>query len=253
MGSDPVRVSPSKLEAVDRCALRWVLEAGGATAPDAQSQSLGTLVHSIAQTFPAGTHHELAAELDRRWPELGLRPGWPATSLRRRADAMIGRLAEYLKDSGEAVAVEAPFQVRLGGALLAGVVDRLERTDDGLRVADLKTGKSAPSRAETETNPQLGAYQLALTEGAFDLPDVPDETPSAGARLVFVGMGRSAALRSQAPLQVRDDGSSWVHDMVDEVASTMSGATFGARQNDLCSVCPVRRSCPVQVEGRQVL
>ncbi|WP_233565690.1 UrvD/REP family ATP-dependent DNA helicase [Cellulomonas sp. PhB143] len=248
---DDVRVSPSKVESVDRCALRWALESGGATAPDATAQTLGTLIHSIAQDLPDGTHHELAAELDRRFPELGTAPGWATTSARKSADRMIERLAGYVKGAGEVLAVEAPFELRVGRAVLKGVVDRIERAEDGqVLVSDLKTGASAVTRADAEVNPQLGAYQLAVDGGAFDLPG---GTRSAGGRLVYLGAGRNATLREQPALEPDDDGRTWAHGLVEDVADTMASSVFRARQNSLCAACPVRRSCPAQPEGREVV
>ena len=53
-------------------------EAAGGTASTSGGQSLGTLLHAIAQEHPQGTEAELSAALDRRWGELGLGTGWPA-------------------------------------------------------------------------------------------------------------------------------------------------------------------------------
>ncbi|MHA7132360.1 PD-(D/E)XK nuclease family protein [Oerskovia turbata] len=248
---DTVQISPSKVESVSRCALRWAVESAGGVAPDATAQSLGNLVHSIAQEAPRGTRSELAAELDRRWPELALTPGWPATQTRHKAEDMVGRLAGYLQASGEPLLVEAPFELEIGRAVLRGVIDRVEDAGDGaVQVADLKTGKSKPTVAEAATNPQLGTYQLAVEGGALDLPE---GTRSAGAQLVFVGDGKSAGLRTQPALDPEPDGSSWARELVEEVADTMADSVFTARENSLCSVCPVRRSCPLTTEGRQVI
>lgn len=248
---DTVMISPSKVESVSRCALRWAVESAGGTAPDATAQSLGNLVHSIAQEAPRGTRSELAAELDRRWPELALTPGWPATQTRHKAEDMVGRLAGYLKSSGEPLLVEAPFELEIGRAVLRGVIDRVEDAGDGaVRVADLKTGKTKPSVTEAVTNPQLGTYQLAVEGGVLDLPD---GTRSAGAQLVFVGDGKDAGLRTQPALEPEPDGSSWARELVEDVADTMADSVFKARENKLCSVCPVRRSCPLMTEGRQVI
>ncbi|KZM35916.1 ATP-dependent helicase [Oerskovia enterophila] len=248
---DTVMISPSKVESVSRCALRWAVESAGGTAPDATAQSLGNLVHSIAQEAPRGTHSELAAELDRRWPELALTPGWPTTQTRHKAEDMVGRLAGYLQASGEPLLVEAPFELEIGRAVLRGVIDRVEDAGDGaVRVADLKTGKTKPSVTEAVTNPQLGTYQLAVEGGALDLPE---GTRSAGAQLVFVGDGKDAGLRTQPALEPEPDGTSWARELVEDVADTMADSVFTARENKLCSVCPVRRSCPLMTEGRQVI
>lgn len=249
---DTVTVSPSKVETVTTCALRWAFEAAGGTKPDATHQSLGTLLHSIAQSHPKGSLTDLKKELDRRWPELALPDGWPSLQLRKRAERMVERLADYLADSGEPLLVEADFDLQVGRARLRGQVDRVEDAGDGsVTVADLKTGKSAASKDKAAENPQLGAYQLAVEEGALDLPD---GTVSKGASLVYVGTETvSASVRNQPALAPDEDGNSWARDTVEGAANTMAAAEFAAKNNDLCEVCPVRRSCPLQPEGRKVV
>lgn len=257
-GSEPLRgpaetveVSPSRVESVTECALRWALESAGGVAPDATSQSLGTLIHAIAQEYPRGTRADLLAALDRRWPELHVADGWPSLQLRRRAEAMIDRLADYLSRTEPAL-VEAPFSVDVGRAVLRGIVDRVEVAgDDVVRVADLKTGRTAATAKEAANNPQLGSYQLAVTEGALDLPA---GTGTAGAALVYLARGSAGAtIRHQKALAPEPDGSSWARDLVESAAEAMAGAEFTARRHTLCAMCPVRRSCPVQPEGRGVV
>jgi len=249
---ETVTVSPSKVETVTTCALRWALEAAGGTKPDATHQTLGTLLHSIAQSHPKGSLTDLKKELDRRWPELALPDGWPSLQLRKRAERMVERLADYLADSGDPLLVEADFDLRVGRARLRGQVDRVEDAGDGaVTVADLKTGKSAASKDKAAENPQLGAYQLAVEEGALDLPE---GTASKGASLVYVGTETvSASVRNQPALVPDEEGRTWAHDTVEGAADTMAAAQFAARNNDLCEVCPVRRSCPLQPEGRKVV
>ncbi|WP_460890365.1 ATP-dependent helicase [Promicromonospora xylanilytica] len=249
---DTVTVSPSKVETVTTCALRWAFESAGGTKPDATHQTLGTLLHSIAQSHPKGSLTDLKKELDRRWPELALPDGWPSLQLRKRAERMVERLADYLADSGEPLLVEADFDLQVGRARLRGQVDRVEDAGDGgVTVADLKTGKSAASKEKAAENPQLGAYQLAVEQGALDLPD---GTVSKGASLVYVGTETvSASVRNQPALVSDPDGNSWARDTVEGAAATMAAAEFAARNNDLCEMCAVRRSCPLQPEGRKVV
>ncbi len=177
---------------------------------------------------------------------------------------MVERLAGYLKDR-TALAVEVPFRVDVGErATLRGVIDRVEATGDAgaVEVVDLKTGRNAPSKADTEQHAQLGAYQLAVELGGLDGSkqpeggpgaDLPDGARPAGARLVYLGTGRNAALRDQPALDEQPDGGAWAAELVDGVARTMAGSAFVAQENRLCGSCPVRRTCPAQPEGRQVI
>ncbi|MEN0129390.1 MAG: PD-(D/E)XK nuclease family protein [Brevundimonas sp.] len=247
-----VPVSPSRIETAQRCTLRWALEAAGGTAADSGHQTLGTLVHAIAQEHPAGTYDELVAALDERWAELGLGSGWPARATRTKAEAMVRRLASYLAGAGDALLVEGAFELATDRALVRGTADRIESIGDGqVRVVDLKTGASPPSVAKAAENPQLAAYQLAVDEGAF--AELPPGVRSAEAALVYLGTGAAATLRIQPGLEPEDGEPGWARTLVDAVADSMAASTFTATANDQCDRCPVRRSCPLRGEGAQVV
>lgn len=246
-----VPLSPSKLETAQRCTLRWALEAAGGAGAATSATDLGVLVHAIAAEHPRGGRAELRAALDRYWPQLGLGEGWTAVALRRRADAMIDRLAGYLASAGEPVAVEQEFDLSTDRARVHGIADRVEAAarPDEVVVVDLKTGRTVPPVRDAATHPQLGVYQLAVDAGALVGPDVR----SAGARLVYLSSGTAGARRDQAALGSEADGPSWARTMVDDVAGEMASARFTATANDGCDRCPVRRSCPLRPEGRQVV
>ncbi|WP_449385660.1 ATP-dependent helicase [Cellulomonas soli] len=249
---EKVPVSPSKLESAQRCALRWAFEAAGGTAADSSGQTLGTLVHGIAQDLPTGTEPELLAALDARWSQLGLGEGWTALATRRKAEVMIRRLAAYLRGAGAPLLVEGAFLLETDRAVVRGSVDRVERVDEQhVRIVDLKTGANPPSKELAAQNPQLGAYQLAVDSGAFE--ELPAGASSAGAQLVYLGTGASAALRLQDRLGPEDDGPSWARTLVDGVADRMAASAFQATVNDQCDRCPVRRACPARAEGGQVV
>lgn len=249
-----VSVSPSKVEAFDRCELRWLLtSSGGQAGGGSVATSLGTLVHDIAAEVDNGDYPALVAELDRRWGELDLPEGWLARRQYEKATAMLDRLArqhtQALRAGWEVVGTEIDVQVTLGRAVVRGRVDRLERDAKGrLRIVDLKTGSasSKPRNDELPRLPQLGAYQVAVQAGGF-----PEHgRDSAGAALMQIGEGggKSGATQHQAAL-ASDDDPQWAHTLLTETAEGMAGRTFRARAGSWCRVCESRFSCPIQPEG----
>ena len=252
-----VRVSPSKVEQFDRCPLRWLLEtaAGGGRGATASS-ALGTLVHEIAAQVPDGDREQLGALLEQRIGEVGLPEGWIGERERQRALRMVAKLAEYAaraRGQGRSlVAVEQDVEVRLGELVVRGQVDRLERDADGrLVVVDLKTGKTKPTKAEAERNPQLGVYQVAVEEGGFEQV-APGVRSSGGAELVQLGDNtQKVGVQAQPPLP-QDSDPDWARTLLRTVAAGMSAESFEARSGSHCRMCSVRRSCPTTVEGRQV-
>jgi RecB family exonuclease len=252
---EPVRVSPSRLEAFRRCPLRWMLESSGGTTSSSTSQGLGTLVHALAQqAADEGLDaDDLQARLAIAIERVDLGSGWFAIRQRERATEMVRKLAVWMRTNPRAfVAAELAFKVTVGRAVLKGQVDRLETDANGrLVVVDLKTGKGQPKRDELPSNAQLGAYQLAVEQGAF--VDVPGGGQIAGgAELVQLGTGTQNATTQRQDALSDSADPRWALDMVEQSAEGMAGQIFAAIANDMCRSCPVRTSCPLHDDGRQV-
>lgn len=249
---EPVPVSPSKVTYFAECGLRWFLTSVGGEGVSLGAASVGTFVHDIVAELPDAPLEQLKHEVDERWGRLGLKPGWVTDRTHQEAHDMVARFAAY-RDGAERdwqrVGIETDFRVEIGRAVVAGRVDRIERDAEGrLRIIDLKTGKSKPTRAELAEHGQLGAYQVAVEEGGF--PGLGER--SAGAALVFIGKGGLSGLKPsvlpQPPLTSSEDPT-WARRLVQETAEGMGGAEFRATQGKACETCPVRSACPVQPEG----
>jgi len=253
-GEVSVTVSPSRIESFNSCSLRWLLSACGGDGPSVGAANIGTLIHDIAGELGDLDEASMRAEVELRWARLGLPEGWVSRRQLAEAQNMVSRLARYFEESAtggwERVGVELDLQVQIGRALLRGRVDRLERDGKGaLRVVDLKTGSSKPSKPELVHNAQLGAYQAAVEHGAF----AELGTVSAGAALLQVGKaaGVKTTLQEQQPLSA-DDDPGWAQALVSNTAEGMAGCDFLATVGPACTFCPVRSSCPVQPEGRVI-
>jgi superfamily I DNA/RNA helicase/RecB family exonuclease len=253
-GDLPVRVSPSTIDHFGRCGLQWVLRASGGDGPSMGAQDIGTLVHEIAHDLGDTDAAAYAAELERRWGRLGLPPGWLSRRDLTRATAMTERLATYHREAStqgwRRAAAEERMKVALGRAVVSGTVDRVEVGPGGtVRVVDLKTGSSKPTKEEVRRNGQLGAYQLAVEGGAFS----EHGGRSGGAALLQLGRAanRSTTLQQQVPL-ADDEEPRWAHDLLAVTADAMAAANYTATPGPQCGTCQVKDSCPAQPEGRQL-
>lgn len=253
MPDEAVLVSPSKVEHFAECGLRWFLTAVGGEGTSLGAAAVGTFVHDICAEFPEAPLSELDAEIETRWGRLGLHPGWVTERTRAEAHEMVARFVSYRNaaraDGWEVVGIETDFRVAVGRAVVRGRVDRIERSETGgLRIIDLKTGTSKPTRDELAEHGQLGTYQVAIEEGGF--PDLGDR--SAGAALVYIGKGGLTGLKpsvlTQDPLGSAADPA-WARHLVESTAEGMGAAEFTATLGKTCKTCPVRSSCPVQPEG----
>ncbi|MBG6223763.1 superfamily I DNA/RNA helicase/RecB family exonuclease [Arthrobacter sp. CAN_A2] len=281
----PIPVSPSKVESVLASPLSWFVSAAGGERTTDFARSLGTLVHQIAQDLPEATGNEYVKELERRWPQLGIKDTWEGRSDFRRAETMVRKLAAYVlsmrKDGRSLLATEVDFAVdlelRLGDAerlvRLRGQIDRLEVDAEGrFVVVDLKTGKSSPVGADIPRHPQLAAYQTALASGAQlggqDADDPSDaaqpapghateagSTAPGGAALVQLGTkAKGVAVQVQPPVGPED---TWARTMIEDAAALMSAATFDTihdprRSGFGGSGCRLPEVCPLCEEGKQV-
>ncbi|GAA1886611.1 ATP-dependent helicase [Lapillicoccus jejuensis] len=249
----PVRVSPSKVESFETCALRWLLTTAGGDSPSQGRANLGTLVHDIAAELGDEVDvTTLVAEVDRRWGRLGLPSGWATERLREEAHGMVTRLVDYYdradREGWTLAGAEVGMRAEVGRAVVAGRVDRLERDGEGrLRVLDYKTGSTTPSQRTIDDHLQLAVYQLAVEQGGFE----EHGTESAGAAILRLGRNAPADNPPivQRPLAEHDDPG-WAEEVVHRVADGMAGASVLATAGQHCQFCPVRTSCPLQPEGR---
>jgi RecB family exonuclease len=254
---EPVKVTPSSMESALRCSLRWLLERHGGAAPAGPAQGVGNLVHAAAMLAEDANadREQLVEYVSARFDAIELAARWLAGPEQERAQAMVDKLLRWLaKNPRRLLAIEHEFTVRLDDPnrpiQLTGRVDRLEVDEQGrLVVIDLKTGKStAVSAGDVEEHAQLAGYQAAVDAGAFD--EFGDE--SGGAALVQLGPTKEAREQMQLPLAEATDPN-WAYAMVRRTADTMAAATFSAVANAKCRVCPVRTSCPISGQGRQVV
>jgi superfamily I DNA/RNA helicase/RecB family exonuclease len=247
-----VPVSPSRIESFLRCELKTLLEQLGAREDDQIGASLGSLIHEVAAVAPADADLSvLEALLDERWPRLDFGAAWFAANQRERARDMLAKLVQWIRDTRGQLTledVEQDFTVVVGDVQLRGRVDRVERDAHGrLVVVDLKTGASKPVRGDVPTNPQLGAYQVAVAAGGF-----AGGNRSGGARLVQLGgTNKSYDDQWQAPLSEQDDPS-WISERIDYIAARMRGSEFTAAINGYCGNCDLKVCCPLTTAGRQV-
>jgi RecB family exonuclease len=140
--------------------------------------------------------------------------------------------------------------VKLGRARIIGTVDRLEVEADGsLFIIDFKTGNTAISKEDAKKNLQLASYQLGVAEGGFADGGVINSTKSAGAELVYLGTSSAgASVRQQYVIDLEETKAT-----IETIGEGMGAATFFATVNKRCKGCPVRKSCPVQSDGRAVI
>ncbi|MCP2274717.1 UvrD-like helicase C-terminal domain-containing protein [Nocardia amikacinitolerans] len=263
-----VALSPSTVELLRTCPLRWALERHGGTDGDNPHAVKGNLVHTLVQALAGKVPEaQVRAALDRAWQAIDPGTGWHSRQELRRTEAMLETFMAWIRNTrGELtqVGVEVPVDTVLAPrgdgeppVRIKGRVDRLERDAMGrFVIVDVKTGKTPISKQAAADHAQLATYQVAAALGALD-ENAGGSTESAaepgGARLVYVAKPSSkegATQRMQEPLD-RAALDKW-RDTIHDAAASTRGPSYLAMRNDGCRHCAVAGSCPVQDTGRQV-
>lgn len=245
-----VTLSPSALQSLLDCPLRWLAERHGGTDGRDLRSTIGSVMHALVAES-AVTAEQLLAELDRAWRQLPFESPWYSANERDRHRAMIETFLAWrahtrgqLTEVGTEVAFDGPLDTG-DGVRLRGRIDRIERDAAGrLVVVDVKTAKTPVSKDDAQQHAQLAVYQLAVEAGLLG----PDEQPG-GARLVYPAKPGAvgAAEREQDPLTT-ETGDQWRRRIAQAAAAT-AGPQFTARVNDGCRHCPIRPICPAHTGG----
>jgi RecB family exonuclease len=251
--NDPVTLTPSTLQTLTDCPLRWLAERHGGTNARELRSAVGSVLHALIAE-PGKSEAQLLAELDRVWEHLPFDAQWHSANELARYRAMIRAFIEWRAQTRSEL-TEVGVEVDVDGVLeagrdvcLRGRVDRLERDAAGrLVIVDIKTGKTPVSKDDAQQHAQLAMYQLAVAEGLVEAG--PNTTEPGGARLVYLGKAGAggATEREQDPLTpaARDQ---W-RELVRQAAAATAGPQFVARRNEGCGHCPIRPSCPAHADG----
>lgn len=246
-----VAVSPSSLQNLQDCPLRWLLERHGGRTPGDERATAGSLIHALIAQRGA-TFEQLAAQLDAVWPQLPFGAEWFSRNELDRHRAMLATFLTWREDirrtlteAGAEVAVDGvlPADGAAGPAVrVTGRIDRLERDAEGrLVVVDVKTGKSPVTKDDAQRHAQLGLYQLAISHGLAGAEAAPG-----GGRLVYLGKPSAGGATEREQDALTGESAAERLDQVRRAAAATAGPDFTARVNDGCTHCPVRRSCPAQ-------
>lgn len=252
-GDEPLRVSPSAVESMETCPLKWFFRRVGADSRTGFAQSLGTLIHAIAEAHPTGDEATLRAALDEAWPLLAsdLDP-FEALSEREKAENLIDGLAAYLAHVPPGQRVDTEFRVcaDMGDYVIGGSIDRLEHGEQGVRVVDFKTGREK-SAQEAERDPQLATYQVALDALGYSVE---------GAQLQYLGV--QDGKRPPVPRHLRGARTQWAFSEkelaqqrahLSELVAQMRGPHFDSIVSSDCDHCIFIASCPAHGGAERVV
>ncbi len=247
----PRSLSPSKVSSFTDCALAFRFNAiDKLPEPPSPHTVKGTLVHSALERLfwehPRGARGTEAAHgaLDDAWRALEGDPELEALGLgddeRRAFVADAHALVDnYLRledpDGVDAIGVELSFEADIGGPRLRGIVDRLDRDDDGeLVVVDYKTGR-VPS--ENNERSRLGGVHFY----ALLCESVLGRRPARVRLLYLRGPLSIEAVPSEQSLRGSQQRAGAVWSAIERACASED---FRPKPSGLCSWCHYQPLCP---------
>jgi len=153
-------------------------------------------------------------------------------------------IQDYYKKNEIALAkivdLESRFQIKLGDHVIAGIIDRIDKTDDGYEIIDYKTTRKMPSQDKVDNDLQLSIYLKAF------LSRYPKEIdPPAGGldkikvSLYFLKHGvKLSSTRTLDQLKKSEE-------LFLETIKAIESGTFEPTVSPLCDWCGYQRMCPM--------
>ena len=245
-----VVLSPSTLQTLTDCPLRWLAERHGGTGARALNSTLGSLVHALLADS-SKSPDRLVADLENLWVTLPFDSPWyAANELERHRGMLAAYVAWHAATRHELTEVGTEIEIDgivaepaegEPGVRVRGRIDRLERDAQGrLVVVDLKTARSPVTKDDAQRHAQLGLYQLAVAAGLLAEGEEPG-----GGRLVYLGKPSTSGVATEREqTALGPDQTPELQKEVRTAAAATAGPKFTARVNPGCSHCPLRQTCP---------
>ena len=243
----PKRLSPSSASTFQQCPKRWKMRyMDRLPDPPGQAALAGTFAHLVLEHLlqaptPDRTVENAKVLARQCWPEIENDKDFVALELDE-AESRHFRWISWKAIEGlwtlenpQDVVVEATEQLidaEIDGVPFRGIVDRLDREDDGLVVSDYKSGKAPRPRYVEGRLAQVLLYAAAI---ANDLGERPRR-----ARLLYLGQRTVEAEVTDEALEAVsvDLKQTWT-----SMTSSCASGEFDAKTGPLCGWCPFVGQC----------
>jgi RecB family exonuclease len=243
-----MRLSYSALDTYQTCPLKYKYrEIDRIKEPKSKEAVFGTLIHSVMHYVhsPALVQPSLEDALDffsKNWST----DIWESELEERAAFSQGVKIIQdyYARNDPKdftIVDLESRFSIEIGDEasgrhIIAGVIDRIDRTQDGYEIIDYKTGKKMPSQDAVDANLQLSIYLKAFLER---YPKERENLEHITVSLYFLKHGaKLSATRTKEQLAELD------RIFLDVIASIEAGK-FDPILSPLCDWCGYQRMCPL--------
>lgn len=242
-----MRISYSALETYKTCPLKYKFqEIDKIKTPKSKEAVFGTILHSTLNFIhtPALLSPTLEQALDyfsRNWNSEVFDQELEERSAFSQGVSMV---QDYYKKNDPAktniVDLESRFQIEIGSDeqkhIVSGIIDRIDKTEDGYEIVDYKTTKKMPSQEKVDNDLQLSIYLEAFLNR---YPKEIENLDKIKVSLYYLKHGvKLTSTRTKEQLEK-------INSLFLDVIKQIEEGKFEAQINPLCDWCGYQNLCPM--------
>ena len=156
----------------------------------------------------------------------------------------VAMIQDYFKKNDPAkiniVDLESRFQVEMGKEgekhIITGIIDRIDKTEDGYEIIDYKTTRKLPSQEKVDNDLQLSIYLAAFLKR---YPKEVENLDKIKVSLYYLKHG--VKLSSQRSLSQVKESEIFILNLIDQIGASKFEPTLSG----LCDWCGYQNLCPM--------
>ncbi|MGO1542736.1 MAG: PD-(D/E)XK nuclease family protein [Gulosibacter sp.] len=248
-----LQLYPSGIDSFFECGVNWFIDQYSGSAPS-DAMTIGNILHLAAEKEAGfADRTEMMDFAEAKLREMNFDAEWVEEIQVNMVRGAAESLWTYLRrDGSEVIANEHAFRFLLERELESGIraeitvsgrIDRMEATDSGLRIIDVKTGTKKPTKTELFDNRQLRAYQLAHRHEV--LPAAAQQLKVETAALLF------PRIRTKDELWSLSEQAAFNADELDVVEDNFLEAAFGEAGFPMAGLAPDLEAAPAYLSDHE--
>ena len=243
-----MNTSYSALDTFLSCPLKYKYqEIDRIRVPKSKEQFFGTLLHNTLKLVhsPGILSPTLEQALDFYSKNWNAEVFSDETEERAAFAQGVSMLQDYYKKNDPAkiniIDLESRFQVEIGPKenethIVSGIIDRIDKTDDGFEIIDYKTTRKLPSQEKVDNDLQLTIYLIGFLKR---YPKEIENLDKVKVSLYYLKHG--VRLSSQRTLEQIKQGEQLISDLISEIQKSRFKPTISG----LCDWCGYQNICPI--------
>ncbi len=242
-----MRISYSAFDTYQNCSLKYKFQnIDKIKEPKSKEAVFGTLVHDTLKFIH--TPALIAPKLEEALAHFSA--GWNSDVFENELEERsafsqgVAMIQDYYKKNDPSASIvvdlESRFAIEIGGVenrhIISGIIDRIDKTEDGYEIIDYKTTKKMPSQEKVDNDLQLSVYLNAFLAR---YPKEIDRLDKVTVSLYYLKHGvKLSSTRTREQLESAKK-------MFLDVISLIEEGKFEPNVTPLCDWCGYQKFCPM--------